>query len=290
MSDLELTPKNINSSIERPPHFSFSQMNMWMRCGYQYYLRYVLGKISRPSIALSSGKAIHKSLEYNGLYKMKTKKDMTLEHLLDTQSSAHDKYMAEIEGASKRDVGEDKDLSASILTVHRRVHAPSITPIAVEYEFRVELPEDESGGYLPVIGFIDSIAEVPDIRPGPKGGRVVAIEDYKKIGRNKKSQNEIDLSPQLTLYDYVYNLDTDMTTDMIGFRQLGFTKKEGPYSTPTYRTPVSNDKRRNRWKRVLNQLKQVQQAIQKGVFIPADSHLVCGWCGYKDICQFKVEE
>jgi hypothetical protein len=290
MSDLELTPKDVNKSKKKEPHFSFSQMNMWMRCGYQYYLRYIMGRIDPPSIALSSGKAIHESLEYNGLYKMRTKEDMTLEALLDTQSDSHDKYMSEVEGARKTDVGDDKDLSASILTVHRRVHAPAITPIAVEYEFRVELPDDEMGPYLPVIGFIDSIAEVPDIRPGPKGGRVVALEDYKKIGRNRKSQAEIDLSQQLTLYDYVYNLDTDMTTDVIGFRQLGFTKKEGPYSQATYRTGVTNEKRRNRWRRVLNQLKGVQQAIQKGVFIPADSHLVCGWCGYKDICQYKKEE
>jgi CRISPR/Cas system-associated exonuclease Cas4 (RecB family) len=286
---IEVTPKDVNARPEREPHFSFSQMNMWMRCGYQYYLRYIEGKIEPPSIALGSGKAIHQSLEYNSLHKMKTERDMDLADLLDIQSDAHDKFVGEVEGASKKDVGTDKDLSAGILTVHRRVHAPAITPIAVEHEFRVELPDDEVGGYLPVIGYIDSIAEVPDNRPGPPGGRVIALEDYKKVSK-RKGQAAIDLSPQLTLYDYVYNLETDMTTDVIGFRQLGFTKKEGPYSQPIYRTHVSDDVRRNRWKRVQNQMKQVQRAIKDEVFIPADDPMVCGWCGYKDICQEKPEE
>jgi hypothetical protein len=286
--DLKLTKKDVNSSTESEPHFSFSQMNMWQRCGYQYYLRYELGKIQAPNIAMNSGKAIHKSLEYNSLYKMKTKEDMALADLLDLQSDTHDKYMGELEGANKQDVGTDKDLSKGILTVHRRVHAPAITPIAVEHKFRVELPDDKDGPYLPVIGFIDSVAEVPDIRPGPPGGRVIALEDYKKVNK-RKGQQAIDLSPQLTLYDYVYNLDTELMTDVIGFRQLGFTKKDGPYSQPTYRASVPEDVRRNRWKRVVNQMKGVQLAIQKEVFIEADDPMVCGWCGYKDICQYKKE-
>jgi CRISPR/Cas system-associated exonuclease Cas4 (RecB family) len=289
MTNVTLKEKEVNKREDREPHFSFSQMNMWMRCGWQYYLRYILGKIDPPSIPLNSGKAIHQSLEYNGLHKLKTKEDMALADLLDIQSDAHDKYMSSLEGANKKDVGEDKDLSASILTVHRRVHAPAITPIAVEHSFRVELPDDEHGPYLPVIGFIDAISEVPDKRPGPTGGRIVALEDYKKVSM-RKGQRDVDLSPQLTLYDYVYNLETERLTDVVGFRQLGFTKKEGPYSEPLYRTHLTEPKRRNRWKRVLNQLKQVQLAIQKGVFIPADDPKVCGWCGYKDICQFKAEE
>jgi CRISPR/Cas system-associated exonuclease Cas4 (RecB family) len=289
MTEVTLKEKTVNKTKEKEPHFSYSQMNMWMRCGWQYYLRYILGKIDPPSIPMKSGSAIHESLEYNGLHKLKTKEDLPLADLLDIQSTAHDKYMSEVEGANKKDVGEDKDLSASILTVHRRVHAPAITPIAVEHAFRVELPDDEHGSYIPVIGFIDSVAQVPDKRPGPKGGRVVALEDYKKVSK-RKGQLEIDLSPQLTLYDYVYNLETERLTDVVGFRQLGFTKKEGPYSDPVYRTHLTESKRRNRWQRVLNQLKQVQLAIQKGVFIPADDPKVCSWCGYKDICQYKAEE
>lgn len=285
---LELTAKEVNSSPERKAHFSFSQMNMWLRCGYQYYLRYILGLKERPSIPLGSGKAIHQSLEYNSLHKMKTEQDMDLNDLLDVQSDAHDKYVGSVEGVDKKDVGQDKDLSAGILTVHRRVHAPAITPIAVEHEFRVELPDDEQAEYLPVIGFIDSIAEVPDKRPGPKGGRLVALEDYKKVSKRKPAA-EIELSPQLTLYDYVYNLDTEQMTDVIGFRQLGFTKKEGPYSEAIYRQAVPESVRRNRWQRVLNQLKQVQRAIQLEVFVPADDPRVCGWCGFKDICQKKPE-
>jgi CRISPR/Cas system-associated exonuclease Cas4 (RecB family) len=289
MEPMELPPLEVNRTDKSEPHFSFSQMNMYLRCSMQYYFRYIKGLIIPPNINLSSGKAIHEALEYNSLYKMKHDEDMPIEDLLDVGSQSHDKYMGQVEDANPKEVGQNKDENQSILTIYRRTQAPAIRPLAVEYPFRVELPDDESGPYTPVIGFIDSFSELPDPRPGPSGPRIIALEDYKRVSR-KKNQAEVDLSPQLTLYDYVYNLQTSSVTDVVGFRQLGFTKKEGPYSTPLYRQQQSLPVRENRWKRMLNQLKNVQQAIAKGVFVPVDDPRICSWCGYKDICQNKPEE
>lgn len=290
-SDVELKPKEVNTSddVEQEPHFSYSQMNMYQRCPKQYEYRYIKGMKVPPNINMNSGKAIHEAFEYNALWKMRSKEDMPMQDLLDLSSTSHDKFMGQVEDLDKKAAGVNKDENQGIVALYRRTQAPSITPIAAEHAFRIELPDDDGGNYLPVIGVIDSISEVPDDRPGPPGGRVIALEDYKRVSR-KKQQSEADLSPQLTLYDYATTLTIGHPVDVIGFRQLGFLKKDGPYSIPIYRQPQTMEARENRWRRVLNQMKGVQKAIKDENFVPVDNPQICGWCGYKEICQNKAEE
>jgi len=274
-------------------------MNMYNRCGESYRFRYMEGIKTPPNLPMSSGKAIHEALEYNSKHKMRVKVDMPIEHLLDSAADSHDRYMAEIEPEDRNDVaiGKDKDASLAIVGLYRRQQAPTITPIAVEFPFSLVLEGDEAQAeYLPVIGFVDSYAQVPDTRPGPTQGQpILALEDYKKVNK-KRTQLEVDISPQLTLYDYVYHLQTEgLVTDVVGYRQLGYNgpraQEPGPYSQPLYRNSEHMDPevRENRWKRVLNQFKMTQRAIQAGIFIPTDDPRVCSWCGYAPICQSKKE-
>jgi hypothetical protein len=247
---------------------------------------------------LASGKAIHSTFEANNKHKMAKKEDMSLDDMVDLAAQSHDIEMADVEDETPTVIGKDKDASLSITRHYRRAHAPPIQPIAVEYGFSIDIPEDDLAiEYRPVIGWVDVYQEIVDPRPGPtQGQRIIALEDYKKVSK-RKSQLEIDLAPQLTLYDYAYNLQTEgEVTDVIGFRQLGFNgpraQQPGPYAEPVYRSPamMTPEKRRNRWLRVMNQIKQAQRAISKQVFIATDDPRVCSWCDYKPICQEKVEE
>ena len=296
-----LLPRLERNQVEEnkdEPHFSYSQMGMYNRCSQQYYYRYVLGVIQPPNLKMNSGKAIHEALEYNAKHKMRTKKDMPVSDVLDTAASAHDKFMDEVEDLDKKAAGKDKDESQAIVGLYRRQQAPTITPIIAEYRFRIVLEGDEdSTDYKPVIGYIDSAAELPDPRQGPTEGRpIVALEDYKKVSQ-KKSQLEVDTSAQLTLYDYVYTLNSEgEQPDVVGLRQLGFNgpraQEPGPFSLPAYRSEafMTPEARTNRHKRVLNQLKSAQRSIQEGNYRPVDDPRVCSWCGYRDICQVKPEE
>lgn len=286
---VKLAETPINKSTEKEPHFSFSQMSMYLRCGMQYYFRYIKGLIMPPNLPLASGKAIHEALEYNGKHKISKKVDMPIADLNDVLVTSHDKYTKELDAVERKGAGKDKDESLGILGLYRRTQAPTITPIAVEHPFRLDLNvEDNDFEYLPVIGYVDTYASISDPRPGPTRGRtIIALEDYKKVAR-KRSQTEVDLTPQLTLYDYVFNLQTEQMTDVVGYRQLGYNR-DGPFSQPIYRTPQPKEQRVARWTRVLNQMRRVQEAIAKGVFIPVDDPKVCGWCGYRDICQDRKD-
>lgn len=297
---IQLAPKlhtQIVDREEREPHFSYSQFNMYQRCGRQYEYRYVKRLKTPPTMLLGSGKAIHAAFEANSKHKMSKKIDMPVDIMLDLAATAHDKEMSDVEDADSTAKGKDKDASLSIVAHYRRTQAPAIVPLAVEFGFTVSLEDDEAGsGYLPVLGFVDSYAAVPDPRDGPtKGQAVIALEDYKKVTR-RKTQLEADITPQLTLYDYVYNLQTGgLTTDIIGFRQLGFngprSQDPGPYSIPLYRSPsqMVPEVRQRRWRRVLEQMKATQRAVRAGIFIATDNPQICSWCGYAAICQEKAE-
>jgi CRISPR/Cas system-associated exonuclease Cas4 (RecB family) len=297
-NDIELPALAVNRSTRETsePHFSISQLNMYNRCSEQYRYRYLEGLKIPPNFNMASGSAIHEALEFNGNYKLRTKEDMPIDELLDAAATSHTKFMADVEDLDTKAAGKDKDESLAIVGLYRRTQAPTIQPIAVEYPFTVVLEGDEKvESYLPVIGFVDSYAEIPDPRPYLRNHSVIALEDYKKVNQ-KRTQLEVDISPQLTLYDYVYNLQTEgLTTDVVGYRQLGFNgpraNEPGPFSTPLYRNPaeMTDKKRRRRWDRVKNQIKAVQFAIKQEVFIPTDDPRVCSWCGYKDICQVKPE-
>lgn len=286
---VKLAEKPVNKREEKEPHFSFTQMSMYLRCGMQYYFRYIKGIIQPPSLPLQSGKALHEALEYNGKHKMSKGEDMPVTDLNDVLVSSHDKYTGELEDETKNAIGKDKDESLGMLGLYRRTQAPRISPLAVEYQFEVDInQEDNDFEYLPVIGAVDVFASLPDPREGPtKGKHIIALEDFKKVSR-RKSQTEVDLTPQLTLYDYVFSLQTDAMTDVVGLRQFGFNR-DGPFSQPIYRTPAPKQERVARWTRVQNQLRRVQEAIKLGVFIPVDDPRVCSWCGYRDICQDRKD-
>lgn len=288
---VKLAATPVNKTKDKDPHWSFSQLGMYLRCGMQYYFRYVKGLKMPPGLPLASGKAMHEALEYNGKHKMSKGIDMPVADLNDVLVSSHDKFVKELEDVDKKGAGKDKDESLGTLGLYRRTQAPHIEPIAVEHPFRIELPVsdgDEQDNYIPVIGYVDSYAAITDPRPGPTRGKtIIALEDFKKVAR-KRGQSEVDLTPQLTLYDYVFNLQTDAMTDVVGYRMLGYNK-DGPFSQPIYRTPQPKEARVARWHRLLNQFKRVQEAVAKGVFIPVDDPKVCGWCGYRDICQVRKD-
>jgi hypothetical protein len=290
----------VDESTREAPHFSFSQLSTFFRCPKQYEYAYIHKLRRPPELPLASGKAIHETLEHNAKYKMRTKEDMPLDSMLDLAATAHDKHFADVEGSTKAAIGIDKDENIAIAGLYRRTQAPHITPIATERQFLIELPDDEAASdYLPVLGFIDTFQQQPDPREGPtKGQPIIALEDYKRIkkGGRRRGQLEVDLSPQLTLYDYVYNLHTEgLTTDVVGYRQLGYNgpraQEPGPYASPIYRNAASlaPEARENRWRRVLNQMKQVQRIIRTGEFVATDNPMTCSWCGYRDICQSKPE-
>lgn len=271
-------------------HFSWSQMSMYMRCSMQYYFRYVKGFKMPPGLPLAIGKGGHAALEWNARKKMEGGTDMPLSDLQDLTSDFLDSEINELPSEETSGAGKAKDDAIMMVTHFRVKQAPKITPIAIEHRFEIIIPPDDEhpDPTKPVLGFIDVAAEIerPGSHPG-QSAKVIAIEDY-KFARRKKSQADVDLLPQITLYDYVFNEQVGQATDVIGLRQFQFTK-DGPQVTPIYRSKeyMAPGVREIRWTRLKQQIRRIQHAIKAGVFFPTDNPQTCAWCGFLPICQFS---
>jgi CRISPR/Cas system-associated exonuclease Cas4 (RecB family) len=277
------------------PHMSHSQVAMWQRCPKQFEYRYEKGIKRPPSVVMASGTSVHNTLEANNLWKIDTGEDMEMGRLLDIASDSHDKAMMDAEEEQPGEKGRTKDENIEIARFYRRVQAPHIIPIQAEQTFTIVIPDDEHGAYLPVIGYMDVKQMVPDpALDGMTLPTVLALEDYKRINRNRKTQADADLSIQLTLYDYATHLAQEPLPQVIGLRNVGFNPPKtraldgpGPYTRAVYRSPhlLEPGARQRKWERTLTTVRQVQRLIKTGDFPPTDDPRTCVSCGYLDICQ-----
>ena len=272
-------------------HFSYSQLSTYLRCSYQYYFKYILGIKEAPSLALATGKGGHAALEWNARRKLSTGEDMPTPDMLDLASDFLDIGYSEIEKLDAKESGRAKDQTIGQVRVYRTKQAPAIEPIAVEHKFELIIPPDNDypDPILPTIGYTDVIAMVP--RPATHPGRssmALSIEDYKFTGR-AKSQGEIDITPQLSIYDLNLYEQTGTLPDVLGIRMFTYTK-DGPQVRVAYRSKdlMKPSVRKTRWERLRQQIRRVQAAINAGVFIPTDDPKTCAWCPYAYRCQYNL--
>jgi CRISPR/Cas system-associated exonuclease Cas4 (RecB family) len=287
-----------SSGTDRPttPHLSVTQLNMFLRCGKQYWYRYICGFKEKPSVSLSIGKGGHEALEWNTKTKIRTGEDAPEDAVIQKASDLIDHHMREIPASEiEKDVepGGYKDKMLAATRVYRRRDAPSITPVGAEIEFNLDVAE-----YLPedynlvepiriVNGKIDVIEDDTEVLLSHEEAIRLAVNDYKYVKR-MKSQAEVDMTPQLTTYNAVIHKLTQKLPTKLGFRIMHpGTKAEGPDSKvllrdPAYMTPEALKKR---MARVAMQFASMEVAIKNDVFMPTDDPIKCSYCGFRERCQ-----
>lgn len=272
------------------PHFSFSQLWLFLSCSMKYYFRYVEGIRGNPALNMTRGTAGHKALELNARYKMANKVDQSSEEIIDNFWTAFDAGVAEMEADDflpGDNPGKEKDLTTEILRVFRLDpdHAAATTPLSVELDFTVPLDAD----IKPITGKIDIIQSrkrivTPNGRPVK---RTMVLDN--KFPARKPSNVEMlaEMSDQLTMYDLVMTRAGVPTVDL-GFQHfIPPTQKIGPRIERTYRplTAMTPDRRAARHERLLYKLKQAARQIAAGIWQFQDDPRVCSYCDYRKVCQ-----
>ena len=259
------------------PHISFSQLSMYLRCSKQYEFRYRLGLKQPPAIPLAVGKGGHAALEANGRHKIRTGADLDTEAILSLASDEIGREAADLPEQERNGatLGTAKDSALASLKIFRLRDAARVVPAAVEVEFNLDLNEPDMEPIRIVNGRIDLLTT--------DGG----IEDYKFTGR-AKSQIDIDLSPQLTLYGKVFQRLTGTVPSKVGLRT--FLMGKTPDSRVAYRDPslMAPEAQDRRFKRLAYQFRVAERAIRNDIFIPTDDPRTCGWCGYRERCQSSL--
>lgn len=282
-------PTPVQDIPDVPQHLSFSQYSMYERCSLQYKFRYIDGLIDPPKLATGNGKAGHAAVEANSRHKIKTGEEMVLPEMLQRYSDHFDNAIDEIapEDLKKTDegVGQVKDQTVQVLKVYHGAYAPKILPAVVEYGFDVQLGDPKLYQFPLRIanGIIDLITAQEEI-----------FDNKFPTQRRAKSQDEIDMSTQLDIYDMAYWFKFHRLPTALGMLTFIPPGKNGlthpaDVSVAT-RTPqlLTLDARKARWARTTHKLQTTDAKIRAGFFTPADDPQTCSWCGYRTRCQSSL--
>jgi hypothetical protein len=289
------------------PHLSYSQLSMYLRCSMQYYFRYVQKMKERPKVSTSLGKGGHAALEWNTRAKLVTGHDRPADEVVQKASDLMDHYLSDMPASEyEKDVepGELKDKQLAATRVYAVRDAPRIVPIGAEVEYNLDInafipePFRPTTPVRPVNMKIDVLyKDTATLVQDHAEGVAVGIEDYKYVTR-KKTQAEVNLSPQLTTYATALRALTGKYPTRLGIRMMhpgSMSKKPKaddptPDSIPLLREPehMTPEAMKRRMARVAYQFAEAERGIREGIFIPVDDPITCSWCGFRDRCQASL--
>lgn len=122
-------------------HFSTSQLNMLLRCEWQYRCRYCLGMVRPPSAALSLGSAFHDGTLFSLARKIDSGKDLPTPEVVEVAITGLENRKDETEW--DQPFGEVKDELPRLIECFQEEAAPTIEPVAVEEKVEVGFKETD---------------------------------------------------------------------------------------------------------------------------------------------------
>jgi len=257
-------------------HYSFSQLNMLLRCGEQYRRRYVMGERIPPSGNLVRGKCCHKTCEVNYDRKIKIGEYGSPDEMADLFATEWNmnKYdiaytPEELEGRSISVVeGAFKDQGVRMVKEYHGTFAPTVEPKKTEERFVVEFEEDVPN----LVGIIDLI-DAKD-----------TIIDNKFVGKTPNATG-IDTDSQLSIYDYGFRVTEGRKPSAL--KKAFCVALKTSTKIVVQEVPPRDD---DTIHRMLLRLKAAHDAIRAGNFLPAaEGSWVCSkrFCGYWTTCRVR---
>lgn len=240
-------------------HISVSQIKMYLHCPAQYYFHYVKGIQVPPKGSMVLGKAVHKALEYYFGHKLFLGKEPPLGDVLDVFSDYFDRE--KIGAVWDEEAGAAKDDGVGLIKLYISELAPSITPLAVEHKFEVQI----AGTTL--LGYIDLITT---------DGLII---DHKVVSRTP-AENAADEDIQLSGYALGYRHLYGSLPQGVQFNYL--VRNKVPKLVA--RTAKREEKDLARFERIVE---GAIKAIDAGIFYPNPGNILCSSsaCGYWDLCH-----
>jgi RecB family exonuclease len=259
---------------ENEKHFSFSQINMFLRCPRQYFHRYVEGLKQRPAFALDFGKSVHKSLEYNYLQKVESKTDRPIEEIQSEYKKeldlSHDTIKEEVSKKEftewEEDYNQYRDYGNKLLDSYQKEIGKKTQPLLVEKEFNTEI-----AGYN-FKGFMDLVDDKYIIRDT-------------KTSASKYQQFKADIDLQLSIYAYALEKSLGIKPAGMQFDVLVKTKTPQIQIIKTQRTEADTKEALNI---ITATIDDIHNAEKRGYFTPCVNDQACGFCGYTQ-CKFNKQ-
>lgn len=255
--------------LAKPPEYHQSQILMYLRCGKQWYFRYVLGIKTPPSAALTVGSSVDAAITRNLILKKERGTDSPLDEVLDTYSTDFDIRAKETEWGED-DAGFQKDVGVQCVTAHHEQVAPQLKPETVQETFVIET--DAGFGVGGTIDLVETDGTVAD----------------SKTSKSKYDEDAVSRAIQPALYDFAYEALRGKPATAFRYDVMIKPTKTLPARIQQVRGKVTGDDRA--W--LFDTISEMHKAITAGIALPAPEgawHCSPKWCGYWGICKGKKQ-
>lgn len=252
--------------VAKKDHYSFSQVNTFLRCPYQYAFRYLLSYKVPPISALVFGSSMHETLEDNYVQKIESYIDIPVGEAQARFANHWEVNMVKNVGM-EFDEGESResmlDEGTRMIAGYHEVIAPTIQPVVVEEPFTVSMPNISK----PFVGRIDLI-DINDI--------VVDHKNTKRAG----IQSAVDKDFQTTMYYKAFISKYSKMPKGFEMHYLVRTKKPQYLKIHTTRTADNISA-------FEHTCSKVTESIERGIFYPNPHNFMCSekGCGYWKFCK-----
>ena len=253
--------------LRQEPHWSYSALNTYLNvCQLQYFYRYVeQPEIERTSVCLPFGKAFHAALTAQA-WECLMGSSLTREEIVNLFAES---FKIETEATPNLIYKEGENFDSMIALATRMLDAALAnwsdfyTIKGVAQAFRIDVP----GLKAPLIGEWDFLVQ---------DGRDICIVDW-KTSASRWPAGKADRDLQATVFSYAYE---KLNGTMPLFRFDVITKAKNPVCETHY--TCRDD---SAFRRFESLAARVQDAVDKGVFLPNETSFACAECPYKNRCK-----
>jgi hypothetical protein len=256
----------------KKPTLSDTAFRMLMRCGMQYFWRYIEGIRIPPGISMAIGTATDVSVTTDLTFKKNTGKlriedelkDIARDALNGTWTKGVRLVGDELKESQKKLKGEAVDDAVALSVLHHKEIAPTIEPVDLQRFWRLELenyPYDLAGRF--------------DIEERDR------LRDTKTTAKSP-TWDEAHKSDQLTIYALAHKVTKGTVPTKLSLDYLIRTKVPKQVVLETQRTEED-------FQAIFRLYEKSLKIIEAGAFMPSRDGWWCSdkWCGYwADKCQF----
>lgn len=256
-------PESLHGAKVREYHQS--EIQTFLKCGLQWFYRYVEGIKTPPKSALTVGSSVDAAVSRNLIEKIDTGTDLPLSEVLDAYSTDFDVRKIETDWDGE-DPGKQKDLGAKLVEAHHSNIAPSIQPATVQEKFVLETDRGFN-----LAGQIDVTTQ---------DGLIIDT----KTAKSKYAEDAISKALQPAMYDFAYESLHGKKASAFRYDVLVKPTKTKGAEVQQVQSQVTEADRE--W--LFLTIDNVDRAINAGILLPAPENAWwCSkdWCGYWDRCK-----
>ena len=248
-------------------NLSKTQINLYQRCPYAYYCRYIEGLKIKPSSSILMGSSLDSAINMNYTEKIKTKKDEPVSVVKDCFAEYYDKEKGNTIFDDSEKPEQLKDVGVKVTEVFHQIICKDVQPTEVQIRDDIVF-ENVDYKLLVVIDLIDS-------------GNIVVDNKYaSKMWASGKEFQELDP----VIYSLWYETKKSKEENKFRF-DLGIGSKI-PRAERIERK-VTRSEKDGFLKYLACIHEQIEENKRSGIFLPRTDHFLCSRkkCGYFSLCE-----